>query len=275
MRIIRILLRWFCTTFPIRGRHRLAKGLGKLLAPQSEETIDIGGITFPVDHSIEMYRYIYYGVYEEFFINFLRRTVKPGDVVIEPGANVGYISAILSSLVGEHGKVFSLEPSKICYAKIRLYLKKQNITLLNNAIADIDGELDFVDTDRVITRGYSSIATFMEKSDTGNKYPIATITVDSMANQFSIGRIRLLKLDVEGSELIALMGGGRMLSKRCIDYILVETNFDDASKAGNLTVFQLLSGYGYSCYLMDRNELRRFDYGEENGSRHDVIWTWK
>lgn len=253
----------------------MANVIGKQLAPLSEETIDIGGVSFPVDHSIEMYRYIYYGVYEEFFVNFLRRTIKPGDVVIEPGANVGYISAILSSLVGEHGKVFSLEPSKICYAKIRLYLTKQNIKLLNKAIADIDGELDFVDTDRVITRGYSSIAAFMEKSDTGSKYPIATITVDSMANQFGIARISFLKLDVEGSELIALIGGGGMLSQKRIDYILVETNFDDASKGGNLTVFQILSGYGYSCYLMDRNRLRRFDYAGEHGSRHDVIWTWK
>lgn len=273
--MIRILLRWFCTTFPIRGRHRLANVLGKQLAPQLEETLDIGGIAFPVDHSIEMYRYVYYGVYEEFFVNFLRRIIKPGDMVIEPGANVGYISAILSSLVGEHGKVYSVEPSRICYAKLEKYLTKQNITLLNKAIADVDGELDFIDTDRVVTRGYSALAAFMDKSDSGSKYSIPAITVDTMANQFGIPRIKLLKLDVEGSELIALRGGMKMLSNKSIDYILVETSFEDATKNGNLAAFQLLSGYGYSCFTMTRNELKPLDFFAETNSRHDVIWTWR
>jgi len=273
MKILRILLRAFTTSFHVRGRHRLANKLGNILAPNAEEQIDIDGIKLPIDHNIAMYRYIYYGVYEEEFVSLLRRIIKQGDVVIEPGANVGYITAILSSLVGENGKVFSLEPSNICYKKIVSYLTKPNIILMNYAIADIDGELNFIDKEIVISQGYSAFSEFAGKRETDNEYLIPTITVDTLIAKNNLKQIKLLKLDVEGAELMALKGASKALSNKQIDYILVETAFIDVYKSLNQEVHVILTKSGYDCYLMTTNGLKKFDFTKEEGSRHDVIWT--
>lgn len=273
MRIFRKTLRSFCTVFPIRGRHRLANSVGKMLSPAKDEIINIGGVQFPVDHHVEMYRYIYYGVYEEYFVNFLRRTIRPGDCVIEPGANVGYITSLLSGLVGKNGKVYSLEPSRICFKKIATYLNKDNIKLMNVAIADIDGKLNFVDKEVVIAHGYSAFSTFSGKGGSDTEYEIETITVDTLMSVNKMDQVRLLKLDVEGAELMALKGAKKALAEKKIDYILVETLFREDCKQINDEIYELLTKEGYRCYIMKRNTLVSFDFSKENNSRHDVIWT--
>ncbi len=273
MRIFRTSLRAFCAAFPIRGRHRLANSVGKILSPANEEIINIGGIQFPVDHHVEMYRYIYYGIYEEYFVNLLKRIVKQGDIIIEPGANVGYITSLLSELVGKNGKVYSMEPSKICFKKIATYLNKDNIQLMNVAIADIDGKLNFVDKDIVIEHGYSTFSKFSGKKENDSEYEIPTITVDTLMVQNKIQRARLLKLDVEGAELMALNGAKKTLKEKRIDYILVETVFRDDCKKLNEEIYEVLVSNGYTPYLMKKNTLSTFDYKKENHSRHDVIWT--
>ena len=273
MKVFRLFLRWYCKTFHVRGRHQLANIIGKKLAPSKVEILNIDGILLPVDHSIEMYRYIYYGMYEEKFISLLKRIIKPGDIIIEPGANIGYITAILSSLVGNNGKVFSLEPSRICFKKIINYLTKPTIILMNIAIADIDGELYFTDKERVITRGFSTFSKFTSKQDTDNEYLIPTIKVDTLISRYNLKHIKLLKLDVEGSELIALRGASQALMNNLIDYILVETSFISSIISTQEEINKLLISCGYSCYLMGNTKLIPYSNSLGKGEMPDVIWT--
>jgi len=44
----------------------------------------------------------------------LREVLNPGDIVIDVGANVGYISAVAASFVGSSGEVYGFEPLKEC-----------------------------------------------------------------------------------------------------------------------------------------------------------------
>src|SRR5688572_18114779 len=114
--VLRKILKWWCSSVKFRGRHKLAFKFGEMIQPAGgKDHVKIGNIVLPIDHNIPMYRYVYYGIYEEDFIAFLKRTLKPGDVVVEPGANVGYVTAIMSQLVGENGLVISIEPSRHCF----------------------------------------------------------------------------------------------------------------------------------------------------------------
>ena len=69
----------------------------------------------------------------------VRYLIKPGDSVIDIGANVGVYSKILSELVGPDGHVYSIEPfgptfEILCYNIRKLSL--DNVEPVNVAISD-------------------------------------------------------------------------------------------------------------------------------------------
>ena len=49
----------------------------------------------------------------------LVRELRPGDVVLDVGANIGYYSVVASSLVGPEGRVLSIEPDPSHFARLR------------------------------------------------------------------------------------------------------------------------------------------------------------
>lgn len=230
--------------------------------------VRIGGITVPVDLSIEFHRYVFYGIYESEFVAHLKSVLRPGDVFIDPGANIGYISAVASDLVGNAGMVISLEPSRTCYDRLRSYLNAPNVKLLNCALHNRTGQARFYDTPRVLDRGFACLADVEEPAD-GVGYEVDVSTVDDLCDRYGIDAVRYLKLDVEGAELMALQGAARQLAAARIDFVLVETDFKEAVTAD---IERLLSGYGYSPFKADGGgRLHPIRIAEQQG-RFDVIW---
>ena len=62
-------------------------------------------------------------------MDIIQDEVKNGDVVLEIGANIGYVSMFLAKYVGENGKVYALEPAPRNYE-----ILKKNIKLLLNLV---------------------------------------------------------------------------------------------------------------------------------------------
>ena len=258
------LLRALCR-LPVRGRHRLVTAIGG----GGIEPLRIGAIRLPLDLSIGFHRYVYYGIYEGEFVAHLHRCLRPGDVFIDPGTNIGYISAVAASLVGPSGKVIALEPSRICHDRLSAYLIAPNIELLNAAIHARSGSARFFDTPRVLERGFACLAEVEEPED-GTGYEVPAWSVDDLCADRGIDAVRYLKLDVEGAELMALQGAARMLGAAAIDYVLVETEFDDPISA---EIDALLTGHGYRAHRPDaRGTLHPISIAGQAG-RFDVIWT--
>ena len=51
--------------------------------------------------------------YPELF--YLKKIIKPGDVCIDIGANLGYYSTLMSHLAGKNGKIYAVEPIPMFY----------------------------------------------------------------------------------------------------------------------------------------------------------------
>src|ERR1041385_3366408 len=53
--------------------------------------------------------------YDIILCDYLKKHLKPGDIVLDIGANVGYISAMAASCVGTSGEVHGFEPLRECF----------------------------------------------------------------------------------------------------------------------------------------------------------------
>ena len=128
---------------------------------------------------------------------------RPGDVLLDVGANIGYVSScFLKRCKGS--RAVCVEPQPLI-----VDLLQQNVRQFDNrahvhniALSDADGELRF----RVNTanRGASRIAADGE---------IAVKSVDAMAFFRALDRVDLMKIDVEGLEA-DLLGASRFFARR-------------------------------------------------------------
>ncbi|MFZ4698709.1 MAG: FkbM family methyltransferase, partial [Candidatus Methylumidiphilus sp.] len=74
--------------------------------------------------------------YDIILCDYLRRHLAPGNIVLDVGANVGYISATAASCVGESGEVHGFEPLPVCYTRLqRLQELNPNIRFKFNNVA--------------------------------------------------------------------------------------------------------------------------------------------
>ena len=83
-----------------------------------------------------------------------------------------------------------------------------------------------------------------------------------------------MKLDIEGSELNALSGATRLLSKGAIRTILVETSLEAHLRPNAEAIDGLLRSAGYRSHRVQRNgSLRPIDVLNSGDLREDILWT--
>jgi FkbM family methyltransferase len=133
------------------------------------------------------------------------KTVKPGDVVLDIGANVGFYTLLSGVLAGEGGKVFAFEPSPRNFGFLSRHVKingLNNVTLFEAAVADQPGEamFDFAD---------SNAKSHLSSS---GSHRVKVLSLDQLLAEGKIARPNLLKIDVEGAEARVLRGARTLLT---------------------------------------------------------------
>lgn len=137
----------------------------------------------------------------------LLNEIRRGDVVIDAGANIGMFSILTSFKVGNEGKVIAVEPEKrnLDILKRNLELNKvNNVIVVPKALYDVPGKKVSMREERVMTD---------EEGD------VETTTLDEIVGSLGL-KPRILKMDIEGSEGRALLGGVNTL--KTIEYIEME-----------------------------------------------------
>ena len=188
-----------------------------LRRPYLTASADILGLRFRVKTEDVVGRHIYkYGHHEPAMTRWLTEELDlaDGDVVIDIGANIGWYSLIAAKLA--HGKdvaVVAFEPDPVNFD-----LLQQNIAL-NDAVAVRAEQLALADANGSATlhqhsnsnRGRHSLLPINAVGST----EIATRRLDDYWIEQGFGeRIpRLIKIDIEGFELMALAGGKDVLAR--------------------------------------------------------------
>lgn len=186
-----------------------------------------------------------------------RKLLKPGDIVVDVGANIGYYSLLFCSCVGKAGHVYSFEPvpklaSALCN-NVELNRFEQ-ITLSDLALSDHDGEARFyVGPDD--NSGLSSLRPPRESSDT---LDVRLARFDGFFTQDK--KISLIKIDVEGAELAVLRGMQDYLRSHR-PYILLEVTNRFLKEMGDSeeSLISFLQDFGYSCYVINGDGIELAD----------------
>ena len=137
----------------------------------------------------------------------MRRTLSPGDVAVDVGANIGIYTQLLSRCVGPTGLVHSFEPSPENFGRLQSATRKlANVRLSQAAVGESSRRTTLYVSDKlnVDHRAY------MAEGDSRHTVPIEMIALD---DYFKPGeRVDLIKMDIQGYELHALRGASRVLA---------------------------------------------------------------
>jgi len=197
---------------PFPGKLRVAKGLlGNLEGPGS--VTDRFGFTYEVPDLREPigFHLLVNGSYEPQVQDLIGRTLRPGGVFVDVGANIGTFTIPAADHVGPSGKVVAIEASPNVFGVLQKNVALNNIgnvKLICAAAGSSNDEARFypAPTDHF---GMGS------RAPQFNATPISVpcVTLDSLVREFGLPSVDLIKIDVEGFELDVLKGAIELLGR--------------------------------------------------------------
>lgn len=163
--------------------------------------------------------------------------VKPGDVCLDIGANVGMYTIPLALRVGPIGQVFAFEPDEqTCNTLLKnISLNNlKNVHAMRVAISNKDGKIPFYcrpDTDQHSTYEKTTVKTPKGQ----HTITIESARIDTLVSNGTISKPDFIKIDIEGGEIDAIHGLGN--TAKYVRAIMVEVHKDRLILAGYANPF--------------------------------------
>jgi len=159
------------------------------------------------------------GSYEEGLPQVMAQLVRPGSVVVDVGANVGFYTLLLANLAGPTGRVHAFEPMPHALTRLRKHVtmnRLQNVEIHEAAASSSDGTVPFY----LGPVEHTSISS-LHPLEGSTSIDVQCTTLDRALEK--AGPIDFIKMDVEGAEPEALAGAQHLLS-RGVPYLVAEVS---------------------------------------------------
>jgi FkbM family methyltransferase len=207
------------------------------------------------------------GRFEEHELEFILSVLEPGMTFVDVGANVGMF-AILGAKKVKHGRVLAFEPTSWTYERLLKNVKLnglENITTERAALGDRLGNTIL----HVNARGKDGLNSLGKPChpdcEVVSKELVRMTTLDESLHERGIESVDVIKMDVEGAELLVFRGATRQLSMNPGPLVLFENTFLSRGLDYH-PVEQLwfLQKYGYLLFTIDS------DTGKVSPRRHGM-----
>ena len=148
------------------------------------------------------------GIHEPATTRLFQSVLKPGDTVIDIGANIGYFSLLSAILVGSTGAVVAIEPDP------------DNANALSTNVA-LNGFKN-IEIHCVAVSDKVGIATFWRHKNEDARHSLIKsdqdssiqVNLDTLDRMISVnGSVNLIKTDTEGNDMAVLLGAKRILEQ--------------------------------------------------------------
>ena len=187
-------------------------------------------------------------IWEPNVTNYLISNVKPGDIVVECGANIGYYTTLLSKLVTKTGKVYAYDANSEVLQLADLSLKMNGLSdqviLKNSCVSDKYGttKFKFMTLDPYKFIGLCNVGTSHILANNEEKSyclfssytvrDVNTVTLDSDLQD--VKQIDWLRMDIEGAEILAIQGAKRLIDSSPNIKIIMEWSPRMMKRYGNV-----------------------------------------
>lgn len=240
---------------------RIVRAVRRMAGKGAVAEVTRGGLRWRLDlrEGIDFSIYLL-GAFEPVTVAACARLIKPGDTILDIGANIGALTLPMARAAGAGGKVYAFEPTAYAFAKLRA-----------NLALNPDMAVHVVAAQIMLTDNHDAVSEPIYSSwplDGGaqNEKPLHNkhggsaestagarpVRLDDYVAAEGIARIDFIKLDVDGFECHVLGGARHTLIKHkpiilmeLAPYCLVERRRTLDELLG------LLSGAGYRLYHLD------------------------
>lgn len=204
---------------------------------------------------------LFSGTYQDDVLFALRTFTAPGSTVFDVGGHHGLMAIVAALAAGPAGRVISFEPNPAArrYFEQNISLNHvQNIRIEPIGLSDRDGEVSFFAQKGTASWNSSLFEEFIAPGYETEKMTIRTKTLDQYAAETGLVP-KLIKIDIEGSEFLALKGAGETIRKYH-PVLIMEFNPDAAAAAGTTIgeIVGFLQKESYRLVVFKRSGLRRY-----------------
>lgn len=199
-----------------------------------------------------------YGEWAEDELELLKGFLRPGDTVLDIGANIGTHTIAFATFVGPAGQVISFEPQRLVYQCLCANLalnSLSNVMAFQMGVGREPGVLQLPQIDYGRAQNFGAVGLSADAKG-------EVVNIASLAN-YNPGQFALIKIDVEGMEIDVLQGAEPLISAYK-PVLYVENNVPENSEA----LVAYLQSLDYYVYW---HLSRYFNPQNFNGSTRDIF----
>lgn len=152
----------------------------------------------------------------------IKDLISESDVLVDIGANKGDYTDFFINTTGNKAKIYSVELHPTTFSDLlNRFSGNKNVILCNNAVCDKNELVDFYSGRDSYTNNIIGHDMNFKSNDKIGQ--IQGVTIDELLKNED--KIKLIKIDVEGAELLVLKGMINTFNK--LDYLLIECHLDE------------------------------------------------
>jgi FkbM family methyltransferase len=200
---------WLGTSGGLAVRHRLQSWVKPLAAVTTIEVEGVG--TLPMflnpDDAVITPWFLSGRPWEATETHWFIRALRPGDTVVDVGANIGYYTLVGARIVGETGRVYAFEPDPLAFEilerNVRLN-RLENVVLEQKAVSNAPGTLRLFLAE--LNKGDHRIY-----QPEGEQRPYVEVDAVALDEYLGDRAVDFIKVDTQGAEALILEGMERLV----------------------------------------------------------------